>query len=131
MPLSLLARLAALKPQPLTTAQRAILPPGKAPSTKPLTTPKDLPAASLPYWTPDAVILWHPTWHCTCGASGPCTPQLFVRESYRSTTRLSAISNPLQYSLLPRFIEHAAPSHVHFCPKCNRAYSTHSVPANL
>jgi hypothetical protein len=86
-------------------------------------TTKALPKApvkpTLPkFWIPDAVVLWESQYTCACGCTGPATPELFVRERQDRNTRLRAIRSANQYSLLPRFLETAEPSHVTACPAC-------------
>jgi len=96
--------------------------PGKKSPSK---TPRKPAPAPKPeqYWLPDAVLMWESEWQCSCGCSGPATPQLFVRERMGRNMRLRAISSPNQYGLLPRFREQALATQVKSCPNCFGAQS--------
>jgi len=82
--------------------------------TKAVQPPKPEPK----YWIPTEVVLWESQWECACGACGPATPELFVREVCGRQSRLRGIGNPKQYGLLPRVVEQAQPSQVQVCPTC-------------
>lgn len=81
--------------------------------------PSPPPEPSPTYWRPVAVVMWESSAICTCGCILPATPELFVREAGPGgVERLRAIRSPQQYSLLPRLLEQAEPSHVTCCPHC-------------
>lgn len=72
---------------------------------------------SLGEWTPVQVVLATWTWKCRCGAEGPATPRLFVREKHGRKLRLRPIGRN-NYALLPHIEEELDPELLCCCPSC-------------